>query len=691
MLGTSQPAPNGCALLAWLRSAPDPFYLEEDLKPVYRLFTDLSKLDPDESEAACTELLEQFLDDDRFCTYLVTTISTDANDLSPRLKLLHHPKYVPDRVGTSSPHAKKYFASIGPPVAGQFLTAEVPDLFQLETFLARTPTNIQASLLADPLLPCIDTTELVNELAANVQTLIVPTGGIWIPLQYAKLCIDHELTPAGVWHRLYPTILANGHEEACLPLLQFLQANVCHLPLSPKGITIHFPVPDVVLMKERSLALHHVQQRPAVPSPGASLPTNVTDMTSLIQAIRASTTLAPVAPTNPVPTSPEDFVQKRWAINLTTLQRVNLVTDLVQLPTVWSTLAKGPKKEERNILQAAYDELARSPTSLSNCPLVVTKELCNSVVNLSFWAGDPDRLDEGLHPFRTVYTSVQQTSHMRSLMLDYDLLASDGTVTSSDIAKFRMIFKAEYPTNFIALDATIKIFTNFVSVLLQPTHPFRMSFQTFVRAWTQASTNLAETFASDIALPAAFLRSMQLQSALYWQAVIDTTTLDAALLVPPPELVKLLYSFRLHQWLPPAMPGLPMPQPTMHHSSLPALAPPPPSRPLPAPTYRPPVAPAVNPAVTPRIRATNPQEIPAVRTAMAGRNFRIRTLLQTGAVAPLADDSTPLCLSYHTKFFCYHDCHRSSNHRPLTTAESSRLAEFVQTNVVLPDFGRDTP
>ena len=181
MLGTSHSAPN-CALPAWLQSAPDPFYLQEDLQLVYRLFTDLSKIDPDESEAACTELLEQFLDDDRFCTYLVTTISTDANDLSPRLKLLHHPKYVPDRVGTSSPHAKKYFASIGPPVAGQFLTAEVPDLFQLETILAQTPTNIQASLLADPLLPCIDTTDLVNELAANVQTLIVPTGGIWIPI-----------------------------------------------------------------------------------------------------------------------------------------------------------------------------------------------------------------------------------------------------------------------------------------------------------------------------------------------------------------------------------------------------------------------------------------------------------------------------------------------------------------------------
>ena len=459
-------------------------------------------------------------------------------------------------------------------------------------------------------------------------------------------------------------------------------------------ILLHaFTVPDVVLMRERAVTLHHVQQRATTPGPVAPLPTNLTDMTSLIQALRASTSTAPIAPSNPVPISPEGFVQKRWPINLDTLKRINLVTDLVQLPAVWASIAKGPKKEERNILQSAYDELARSHSSLTSCPLVVTKELCNSVVNLSFWAGDPDRLDEGIHPFRTVYTSVQQTSHMRSLMLDYDLLASEGTVTSTDIAKFRMIFKAEYPTTFVALDATIKLFTNLVSVLLHPTHPFRMRYQTFVQAWTQSYTHLAETFSGDVALPAAFLRSMQLQSALYWQAITDTNTVEAAILVPPPELVKLLHSFRLHQWLPPAMPGLPTPQHQIQvdRPSPPVHTPPTYQQPRP-PAYHPLVAPLADaPVEPPRNRTSNTQVVPLVRTAMAGRNFRIRTLLQSGAVAPLADDSTPLCLSYHMKFFCYTDCHRKNHHRALTTTESSRLTEFVQSNVVLPNFGREVP
>ena len=167
-----------------------------------------------------------------------------------------------------------------------------------------------------------------------------------------------------------------------------------------------------------------------------------------------------------------------------------------------------------------------------------------------------DRLDEGLHPFRTVYTSVHHTSLMRSLMLDYDLLATEGTVTSADISNFRLIFKAELPTTCISLNATLRIFTNFLAVLLHPTHPFRLSFQSLIQAWSHASTSLAETFSNDLALPAAFLQSIQLQCALYWQSVLDTPTLEAAILVPPPSLVTLLHNFRLQQWIPPTMPGL---------------------------------------------------------------------------------------------------------------------------------------
>ena len=687
MLGSSNPSPN-CALQSWLSSTADPFIQTEALAEVYQLFADITTGDPDDTEDDCRDLLEQFLEDDRFSTYLVATKSDDPADTSPRLKLLHHPKFMPARVGRPSIHSKKFLSSIGPPVQGHFLTAEVPsDMFTLDTHLVKTATIIQAELLTNPDWRCIDSTGIENQLASNVQTVIVPSGGIWLPLQYAKLCVDHDLTPASAWHRIYPSILASGQATACLPLIQFLQSMCCHLPASPKGIEISFPVPDVDLLRERASALHQVQSRPSMPPTGTPGTAPAPDLTSLIQALRSSMAPAPMAAT-PVPVTAEDFVAKRWAINLPTLTKLNLVQNVSALPLVWSVLARGPKKQERNILQAAYDEFARNQHSFTNSPLVVTKELCASITNLTFWAGDADRLDEGLHPFRTVYTSVHQSSLLKSLMLDYDLLATEGTVTSADIANFRLIFKSEYPTTFLALNATLRIFTNVLAVILHPTHPFRLSFQGLLQVWTHALTSLSETFSNDLALPAAFLCSIQLQSALYWQCVVDTPTLEAAILVPPPELVKLLHNFRLQQWIPPTMPGFfPPPTPTQPHRAPPPSlpAPPlPPVRPAPLPVLH--VAPPDAPA-PPRTRVANNHPVAAVQTAMSGRRFRLRTLLQNGTVCPVADDNQPLCLSYHMKFYCFQDCFRRVNHRQLTPAETTRLTAFVQSTVVEPNIG----
>ena len=70
------------------------------------------------------------------------------------------------------------------------------------------------------------------------------------------------------------------------------------------------------------------------------------------------------------------------------------------------------------------------------------QELHDTVVNLMFWSGDIN-LDEGLHPFRTVYTSTAKTSMDQSNLQTYDLLASDGNLDFENIRMFQHIFKSE--------------------------------------------------------------------------------------------------------------------------------------------------------------------------------------------------------------------------------------------------------
>ena len=119
---------------------------------------------------------------------------------------------------------------------------------------------------------------------------------------------------------------------------------------------------------------------------------------SLITAIQGGTgTTGPSSATGSgsTPTT----IEKRWAVDLDTLLKLCMVSSVADLPPVWAALAQGPQKEERQILQAAVNNRAASAGSATRARLVITKELHATIVNLVFWSGDMDMLEEGLHPF----------------------------------------------------------------------------------------------------------------------------------------------------------------------------------------------------------------------------------------------------------------------------------------------------
>ena len=105
----------------------------------------------------------------------------------------------------------------------------------------------------------------------------------------------------------------------------------------------------------------------------------------------------------------------------------------------------------------------------------MSKELLATIVNLSFWSGDFDMLDMGVHPFRTVYVSKAKQAQDRANLQTYNSLAWNGTIRLEDIQLFQLALKLHWPTEFLQLDTLLKLFHNLLSVLLSTVHPFLVS------------------------------------------------------------------------------------------------------------------------------------------------------------------------------------------------------------------------
>lgn len=142
---------------------------------------------------------------------------------------------------------------------------------------------------------------------------------------------------------------------------------------------------------------------------------------------------------------------------------------------MWAAIAKGPRKDKRNILQAALDDQSHSPGACINAKLTVSKELLSTVINLSFWSGDFNMLEEGLHPFRIVYVSTAKQAQDQAHLQTYDSLAREGTLCLEDIQLFQLVLKLLRPSEYLQLDTTLRLFHNLLLVMLRRDHPLLTS------------------------------------------------------------------------------------------------------------------------------------------------------------------------------------------------------------------------
>ena len=538
-MSATNPLPDN-AMLQWVQDELNNDYpTAEDIADVYALYAH-DDYDPDQN----------FLQDDRH--HCVIFFKKNGDDV-PTATILHHLARFPTRIGNPTPYDGGWYryGTCDQPIGGHQITVEFPvDMFAIgppvQTFM---PNRIQGEVGNNP-----DLEQLVPEIVeANLQDLELVTTrrSMWIPNHYVALLLDDA------WVRCYGAILQNGHQDACSMLIKVLQAQLLGnddtsnaYPFE-SGLDLMQPITTASLIRHRNSILSHLAPAAALSAPPAPAPmqgVSARAFQDLVEAIRNG----PAAPAPAAPGSAETTVEKRWSVNLQTLLKLTLCASEAELSPVWSAIAKGPKKEERHILQSALSDLSRSPGASTTAALTVSKDLHSTIVNLMFWSGDPDRLDEGLHPFRTVHTSTAKTSWTSltfrptifwPLMEPWTCRISRHSSTSSSLTGLP-------PTSWIP--PSNRITTSLL--LLKATHPYTAAYTLFLTIWNSISIQIAELFATDARKPAQFLRSIQLLTAVYWQSINATSAMEARVL-PPPNFVELLTSLRVQSWIPPALPG----------------------------------------------------------------------------------------------------------------------------------------
>ena len=302
-------------------------------------------------------------------------------------------------------------------------------------------------------------------------------------------------------------------------------------------------------------------------------------------------------------------------------------------------------------------------------------------------------LDEGLHPFRTLYTSTMKQAQDQAKLCLYDSLAQGGNLRLEDVELFQLVLRSNWLSDYRQLDTSIWFFQNLITVLLLSTHPLVTAHKNFLKSWISLDIQLGEYFATDQAKPSLFLRSLQLHIATYWQQVSLAPDTAAAALIPAPDFQALLSSLLVQSWVKPTMPGI---TPTsvlgldqVHHPAIRGVLPtgtmgnP---APAPAPAPAPSPAPSGGPA-TRQTDVQNPSVHPEVAAAMEGRTFRIAGLFDREHRPPKHDDGRDMCCAYHMRGRCSSNCSHRYSHTSLSKAESTRLCTFVQERVVARNIG----
>jgi hypothetical protein len=528
-----------------------------------------------------------------------------------------------------------------------------------------------------------------------------------VPHRYIPLVLGQRLTPRALWTTLGTTIIADGNEVSCAPLLDWLRLACSPIPgptpadllpplncIGPKEALIRPEVDPILHAHRWSMVLADL---PALAA--ATLPP-VQPVEALIHALRddrladrtaasaereldrATTAAARLVAAAPKPPS------EAFPVLIDGLLRTCEVQSETDLPPLWPRISAAPAKHRRALLQEAIMARAQDDSAATRLYPVITKHVSETVFQLKFGAYDTDNATEGIHPSQLAHKACGLGTIAQAQADTYDLtLDRLAAPTLAEQAQLVPVM-ASPPADTYALDHTVRAMSLLLDVLFGLGHrlshhycvdflggPWPTALLAFNRHHAGSNAAIAPSHAGLI------LRKLQLLFVTFFNNIRQGQ--------PPPALPpfgQLIEAMVEHNYgalppLPPRFfPSLPGGNPLATPYAPPSTAPVPP-----APTPSRP-APPVN-------RPGAPREATSLRTIgnrvvndTLSASFKSKFDASTRTLRDLKENAphTHLCLSYHLRGGCYDNCGRAASHKPLSASDRSTLTDYITAHLAPP-------
>jgi hypothetical protein len=660
--------------------------MEDEYNGVYSDFLNLYGANGDEALAVLQRTITRFPTDQVPAIFIY-------QDPDTTIRTIHHLHQVETPLGQpANPLTDMYLGLSGEAYNGNVQLRQVPPTFFSATGNIIVPTSLALTVqlaaagngLVGPYNPGDPDTEQINTRRA------VP-----VPYAYIRLMGFRNLTPEEAWQQVGLQIIADGGEQDCMILLNFLRAATVMVrgagrnqPNGPPSTTqlaalvppIDGPILQHTQRKLRSflpgaftLPAPNIQQAAHVAAVAAVVNQTVADGFEALRADRLQEREAAALPKS---------FSAVFPANAMGIRRLCMAgNDDEMLPDFWKFFAelKGKKGPGLSALTHYVSKRAGNDDSAGIRPLISTA-LYTNIANFELGASDLEIITQGVSPFLMCPAASVKAEATTILTQRYMMLQGESSMPLlSDIQQLVPSSAYSIPEDLYALVDFIGAYSVLWDVLVGPHHPLAITLRQHFKYWNQHVRTILKAIPEKNLRNVVIigtLRHIQLKVMRYVNIIMFE---EVDPIIPDFTHIEDALDGRLFN----NFPGLPaqytQPIPSSSASSilpttfaLPPMVTGTPTPPSTAARERRESIPVIAPAS---------DKVKAHLDAFSAGEKSIQELRTVEKQPKTKNGAANLCLSYHLRGACFEACRRSSTHRKLEKAEEDNMKAFISKNL----------
>jgi hypothetical protein len=560
-------------------------------------------------------------------------------------------------------------------------------------FARNAAVQVPTAANMDQLLAAAPAAELVGPFVAgdpDTEVLVV-RNSVYVPNRYMTMLLDDAMTPRQAWGRIRGTVVTDGLEIECRPLLDWLRVALTRrvanqgstLAQAPPATQIIATLEGATTFQNYRMAVverDHPDLRSGPTTQGAQLIAGgLNDLATQSRLAREADEARRVQERTKTP-------QDLFPSGLQRLMRWCQAQTEIQLPPIYTDLAMAKKGNRRATIQAAVANAMELLGYSQDFP--ITTKIASRVVDLEWSHQSTDDLSVGLHVFTLGWLTAAETEDAKRLNSVADVMFSG--LSAPSVSDASAILDSgddvRVPRTIAQLRYSVENLHAFWYVHLGPAHPLTARLQEYHRALISKEAvlelviprnNVPKTW-----VPALLARRLHIDCQV-WMS--DQARSDYPLPIPP--LVEVFSEIaRKRDWAPDLPSGYFHVDPPAHHTVPPSVGG---MSDLTGHTLGTIGTGTVAPAPAPSSSATEQKPIRNAAPNAAYDEFallglktaKVKDYCTTHRVPwPTVRPNVPFCPSYHIKHMCNTRCRAAADHNPQSAEQSQRMVEWCREN-----------